>query len=326
MSVQTNNVLGIGAPIVDRILFITDDFLQKLHINKGGIAFVDHLALAAILDQYATDALTGAGGSGANVIKGMAHLGEKCALTGKIGTDPNAEIFLKNLSALSITSLYVSSSTPTGQVLSLVTPDGERTICSFLGSGGLMTPEDLKEEFFKGMKLVHIEGYTLLNPGLTHRAVEQAKKAGAKVSFDLANYEIVQTHKECIGKLMSSVDILFANADEARALTGFGPEKACSLLKNICEIVVVTLGEKGCCVGHKDQVVRYPVDAVKPLDTTGAGDLFASGFLYGYLKDLPLRECAQLGVRIARAVVQVEGTEIPPEGWNQLKTELNIIS
>ena len=186
-----------------------------------------------------------------------------------------------------------------------------------------MCSSDLKREFFEGVKLVHIEGYTLLRGDLTLKAMEMAKQAGAKVSFDLASFELAGSFKkEIIDMLTHHVDILFANADETRSLTGLTPDQGCSMLKDLCDIAVVSLNKDGCLIGHGPEVMHCIAYPVEPLDTTGAGDLFAAGFLHGYLTGQSLPRCAHYGALTAAEVVQVFGAEIPDETWQHLRKKI----
>lgn len=317
-------ILGIGNPIVDQILPVPQEYLSTIPGVKGGMEPIDYKMLMHILKSAGTPPLVIVGGSGTNTIKGLAELGEKCAVAGMIGNDLNAKKCISRLEALGITSLYTQSSTPTAQVACLVTPDGERTCRTFLGASLEMKGEHLSPEYFEGVKLVHIEGYSLFNETLTEKSMELAKAANAKISFDLASFEIVAQHKQRIIRLVSKyVDILFGNEEETRALTALEPEAGCGLLKDLCEISVVLMGKKGCWVGSSNQKQHYPALVVEAIDTTGAGDLFASGFLYGYLKEKSLAECARYGAVTGAAVVQVLGAEISSSGWQQIRNTLS---
>lgn len=317
--------LGIGALLADQIVHVPEELLSKLPGKKGGMETVDYQGLTDLLRLTKPSYPLFPGGSCANVIRSLAHLGRKCALLGKIGDDEIGHSLLDNLQALGIKTMYLKSSTPTGQVVSLVTPDGERTCRSYLGAHQEISCEDLLPDQFENVKIVHIEGYTLLYSGLTECAMRYAKNAGAKISFDLASFEIVEAYKSHILELLSQyVDICFANELEAHLLTGQGLEEGCAELKNFCPLAVVSMGKNGCWVGHRDTVVHCPAYPVKhPLDTTGAGDLFTAGFLHGYLSGKPFEVCADYGALLGAAVVQVQGTILPEEQWKQLRKRIN---
>lgn len=316
-------VLGIGAPFIDHIVRVSPQYALSLEGVKGGLEIIDYESLCNIIQTSGTTMKLIAGGSSANTLRALAHLGHVCAMKGKIGTDKAGKWFLNNLNMLGIKSLLIPTSTPTGQLVCLVTSDGERTFRDFLGSGKEMKAEDLDETQFEGVKLVHIEGYTLLNKGLTLRAMELAKEANAKVSFDLSNYELVIGHHQQIMHLLTNyVDILFANAKEIQALTGNEPKEGCGFLKSLCETVVVSMNVDGCWIGRKQELVHCKAYPAKALDSTGAGDLFAAGFLHGYLTKQPLVKCAHYGALIGAEVVQVYGTELSEATWEKLRKEI----
>lgn len=316
-------ILGVATPLMDQILQVDEEFLKKIPGKKGGMESVDYDTLCQIVRETGKVPQFIPGGSGSNTVKGLAKLGHPCGLVGKIGRDVIGQHFLDSLKNMPITPLYVETNTPSAQVVCLVTPDSERTGRSFLGASREMRPSDLNPDIFQNTKLVHIEGYTLLNEGVVERAMELAKKAGAKVSFDLASFEIVQTYREEIQELLPRyVDILFANADETRTLTNLDPEEGCDVISEHCEIAVVLVGKDGCWVRSHNEKIHCPAFPIEPIDTTGAGDLFASGFLHGYLEKRPLKECGQWGCLVAAEVVQVVGAEIPEAGWLKIKTFL----
>ena len=183
--------------------------------------------------------------------------------------------------------------------------------------------DQITPELFKDVKLVHIEGYSLLQGVLPEKVMQLAKAAGAKISFDLASFELVEQFKERILFLLSDfVDIAFANENEIQTLTGLGGEKGCQYLKDICETAVVKQSSKGVWVGQRTSLIHQPALEVQVVDSTGAGDLFASGFLGAYLVGKSLKECAAFGNLIGAAAVQVHGTEIPQEKWDQFKKAL----
>lgn len=316
-------ILGIGSPLVDHVIKISESFLEALPAVKGSMKTIDYPALTRLLTKTGTQASVRMGGSCANTIKGLAQLGHRCAFIGKVGDDSAGAAFSKSLKKSNVDSFLVNSPTPTGQLACLVTPDGERTFRDFLGASQEFSPEDLKPELFKGVKLVHIEGYTLMNEDVTLRAMELAKAAGAKVSFDLSNFELVKQFQYQIIHLLSRhVDILFANRDETRTLTKLDSEKGCCLLRDLCDVVVTLMGPEGCWIGQGSEQHRCLAYPVAPLDTTGAGDLFAAGFLHGYLTGRPLTECAHYGALAGAAVVQVFGAEIPDEQWEGLRHQI----
>lgn len=317
------DILGIGAPVVDHIIKVEEEFVDSLEGGKGGMLVINYHTLSEILEKFGGEATLLAGGSGANTIKGLAHLGHSTALWGKIGNDVTGQIFTQSIEEANIAPLLLHSHTPTAHALCLVTPDGERTMRTYLGASLEMYAEDLTPDIFRGVKLVHFEGYNLLKGDLTLEAMKLAKSEGALISIDLASYEIVHSHHDLIKELLQNfVDIVIANADEAWALLGLPPEESCRALNSLCETAVVLFGEGGCWVSQSGTPIHGAPFPAKPVDTTGAGDLFASGFLHAYLKGYPIEECAKLGNRTGSAVVQVLGAEIPPVSWELIKPHL----
>lgn len=318
-------ILGIGAPIVDHIVLVDEAFIQSIDGEKGGMELVDRKTFQKLLKAAEKQPVMIAGGSGTNTIKGLANFGHSCSMTGMLGSDEPSKLVLDSITKLGITPLYLRSDTPTGASLCMITPDNQRTLRTFPGAVSEMTGKDLNPEWFQGKALVHLEGYTLLNEGLAETAMQLAKEAGAEVSFDLASFEIATRYKEkIVHHLVRHVDILFANADETKTFTGRSPEKGCDILKDMAGTVVVFLGDQGGWVARGDEKVRYPAFKASPLDTTGAGDLFASGFLHGILSGYPLEHCAALGAQTGSAVVEVYGAEIPPELWAQIKSRTTL--
>ncbi len=319
-------VLGIGNPFLDYLIPVTDAYLNTIPGAKGGMEPVDYKTFRRIIDENGGQVKIRAGGSSANTIKGLAELGHRCGFAGKAGRDEAGQMFVKKLEALDIIPyMSYSPSTATGQLACLITPDGQRTFRNYLGATQEMRGEDLPPSMFDRVSFVHIEGYTLLNNSLTQRAVELAKASQTKVSFTLGSFEVASRFKNQILSLLAKhVDIVFANADETKALTHLPPEQGIDVLKELCEIAIVTLGAEGCWVASKSKKIHCPAFSAIPLDTTGAGDLFAAGFLHGYLKDKDLAECARFGALAAAEVVQVFGAEISPTAWQKLRTVISL--
>jgi sugar/nucleoside kinase (ribokinase family) len=316
-------VMGVGAPIMDTLVYVEPEFLDQIPGQKGGMEVVDYEAIVDIIEKSGDFPAQVAGGSASNVIKGLACLGHSCVATGKIGDDALGKKFMDHMADLNIQTSYIFSKTPTARVVSLVTPDGKRTMRCYMGACSEMLPDDLDVDIFQGIKLMHIEGYTLLCPGLTRRAMELAKKAHAKISFDLGSFEMVNNFRDLLFDLIGSyVDIVFGNEDEFEALFGKNLEASKRELGGLCEIAVAMRGEKGCWVGSNGKVEAYPAFPVKPLDTTGAGDLFSSGFLHGYLQKLSMEECARYGAITGGQVVQEMGAEIPSQKWAEIKLKM----
>ncbi len=320
----SQNVMTISDAIVDYILFVDDAYLDQVPGTKGGCSLVDHETLLNILDQSHSTPTLVPGGSAVNMLKGLSTLGHTCTLIVSIGKDHAGDLYLEGLKKHGINLNLQRTPLLTGKCVSLVTPNGERTMRTYLGNSGVNAKLDLTQTSFEDLSLFHIEGYQLQHHELIRTAISLAKQAGARVSMDLASFETVRTETPFIWELIESrkIDLLFANKDEVRALTSCAPNLACDLLAAYCPTVVVTLGEKGCLVQQGSTQLWHPAFHVPTVDTTAAGDLFIGGFLHGYLNQYPLEKCAWMGSLLASYVVQVIGSEISPQQWDEIHSKL----
>lgn len=185
-----------------------------------------------------------------------------------------------------------------------------------------LTPDEISAEDFAGCAHAHIEGYLLFNPALMQKVIESAKEAGCSISLDLASFEVVNAAKDSLPTILKDyVDIVFANEEEAAAFTGLNGdyEAMAEQLATLCNIAAVKVGAEGSYIATGGTVQKIaPVPAAKVVDTTGAGDLWAAGFLYGWSRELPLPDCARIGSMLGSAVVQQQGTELPEEVWQDI--------
>lgn len=322
LSGEIYEVLGIGAPCIDILFQVEEEFLDRIKAKKGACEHTDWKTFANTFEAIGTAPKYVPGGSCSNTIKGLCSLGEKVAICGKMGKDEVGKKYLEHVQSQGIVSKMIFTDTPTQQIEVFITPDHQRTFRVFPGAGVELTGTDLTPELFRNIKLVHIEGYAFHNGDLIEKSIELAKNAGATVSLDLANFEIVKKYKDRILNLLPKVDIVFANEEEALALTGLTPKASCEFLNGLCKIAVVLVGEKGCWAGSEKKVIYSAGLKVKAVDTTGAGDLFASGFLHGYLKGLPIEQCAYYGNLTGSSVVEVVGAEIPSYRWTELRNKM----
>jgi sugar/nucleoside kinase (ribokinase family) len=210
--------------------------------------------------------------------------------------------------------------------LSIITPDAQRSMFTFLGASSETLPEEISNGCFENASIVHIEGYLLFNPELILAAVKHAKASDALISLDLASFTVIEEARELLDRLITDfVDIAIANEDEARVFTGFSqPEDAVQALAEKAQIAVVKLGERGSLVMHDNKIIKIrAMGDGRALDTTGAGDLWASGFLYGLVNGYPIEKCGQIGSACGYEVCQVIGASIPDEGWKRIKALLD---
>jgi sugar/nucleoside kinase (ribokinase family) len=317
---SAQNVLTISDSIVDHILFVDENFIAKLPGKRGGCSLINAEEFETLLNQCGATPQLMPGGSGINVIKGLAALDHHCALIVQVGNDATGEFFVNSLTDRGIRLIMQTLSSPTGKSACLVTPNGERTMRTFLGASGSNAQLSLREDDFNDVDLLHLEGYQLKHHKLVKNAIQLAKQRGALISVDLASFEVVKAEKLFIESLLKeqAIDLLFANQDEAMALTGLSAREACADLASHCSVAIVTMGEKGCYVQQGEHAFHHPAFSVPTLDTTGAGDLFTSGFLHGFLHQWDTVDCAWMGSTLASEVVQVIGAEIPAKKWESI--------
>jgi sugar/nucleoside kinase (ribokinase family) len=300
---------------MDQLVHVSEEFLaQKVPGEKGGGDRLTREELNRIKEQLDTAPSLATGGSSANTIKGLAYLGEKCGLISHVGNDPLGEHITNYMKKIGVTTLFTRSCLPTTQVLCLITPDGQRTMRLHSGCSEEMNETFLHPDYFENVEIVHFATYSLHKANLVEVAMQLGREAQAKISLDLSSFEMVRKFHERIMNLLSNyVDIVFANEDEVFELLGLPPEEGCLKLQEICPIAVVMIGDKGCFIGSHGTVIHCPAFATEAIDSTGAGDFFASGFLYGYLNHYPLDKCGSLGNRFASEIVSIQGAELHPE-------------
>jgi len=313
-------ILGVGSPMLDLLVNVDDKFIDTIDGEKGGMELVAPELLESILENSAAKAIRAPGGSAANTIFGLAHLGMQTSILGKTGKDEQAEFYLKQYTEMGgdISRLKVNPDVPTGRCLSLVTPDSERTMRTDLGAAATLSIEDVTAVDFEGITHVHIEGYMLFNADLTLHILKLAKQAECTVSLDMASFEVVNAAKNILPDLLKNyVDIIFSNEEEAAAFSGDNdPEAALSEFAKFAETIAVKVGKDGAYIKHNQETVKVDAEIVTAVDTTGAGDLWASGFLYAFLNGKTLAEAGALGAKVAAEVVQVMGAAIPDERWD----------
>ncbi len=319
-------MIGVGSPLVDLVVQVDDDFLAS-HVSgaKGGMEMVDAAVISELIARLSRPPQQSPGGSAANTTVGCAHLGVRSAFIGACGADAFGEFYRHALRAQNCDPRLVEqASLPTGQVLSMVTPDTERTMRTCLGAAGALSPAHFTPQQFAGARVVVLEGYTLFSQDLARAVVAAAKQAGCRIALDLASFEVVNANRSMITELHAGgIDILFANADEATAWNPAGPEAALEDLARQVAVVAVKLGKDGALIASGSERVRVAAETVEAIDTTGAGDSWAAGFLAGYLRGLPLRQCGRLGSLSGAAVVQVMGAQLPRQSWLGVKGYLD---
>ena len=313
-------VLGMGNALVDILTMLkSDETLKKFSLPKGSMQLVDHETSDKVdKGTIDLDKSIASGGSAANTIHGLAGLGIETGFIGKVGKDEFSRYFIADLEKNNIKPELLTSETPTGKAMALISQDSERTFATYLGAAVEMTASDLNENLFEGYGYFHIEGYLVQNHELIERAVEIAKKKNLKVSLDMASYNVVEDNLQFLQNLLKNyVDIVFANEEEAKAFTGKSPEESLDIFADICEIAIVKTGKTGSMVKKGSTVYNIGAIDAKPVDTTGAGDMYAAGFIYGLINKLSLDKCGMAGSVLAGKVIEVIGPKLDPTRWNE---------
>jgi len=321
-------VLGIGNALVDIVITLeNDEKLPLLNLPKGSMQLVDKDRSNAILDSLkGTKWIEAAGGSAANTIHGLAKLGVPAGFIGMIGEDELGGFFVRDMIDAGVEPFMIHSDEQTGRAIALITPDSERTFATYLGAAVGLSASHIANfpSVFGKFNILHLEGYLVQNHELIEMALAEAKKNNLLVSLDLASYNIVETNRDFLERMIKNyVDIVFANEDEAKSLTGKDPREALISISKVCKIAVVKTGRNGSLVHTGNEIIEIGIIPVIPLDTTGAGDLYASGFLYGLAHDLPLNKCGDLGALLAGNVVEVMGAKMPEERWLKIMETMN---
>jgi len=315
-------IIGIGNALVDVLIRMDDDsFLEKFSLPKGSMQLVDEefvsrfsQALKNVEKQLAS------GGSAANTIYGLANLGIETAYIGKIGNDEFGKTFSDDLKKNKIQPLLSYSTTDTGCAHTLISKDGERTFATFLGAATEQQAGDINSDLLKSFGIFHIEGYLVFNHDLLIKAAEAAHANNITVSLDLASYNVVEANLDFLKDFVkNNVDILFANEEEAKAFTGKEPMDALNEIAEMCKIVVVKIGSKGSLIKTNGKTYTSGIIPVNCIDTTGAGDLYASGFLYGITKGLSPDKCGEIGAVLSGNVIEVIGAKMDETRWGKIK-------
>ena len=323
-------ILGLGNALVDVLVQLdNDDIINNLGFPKGGMQLIDETEIPKITGNIESLPSTmKSGGSAANTIHGLACLGTDCGFFGKVGRDELGDFYVKDLETANVETLIRRSATVTGRAYTLITPDTERTFATFLGAAVELSVEDLSSIKFEDYDILHIEGYLVPITSLLEKLMKIAKEKGLQVSIDLASYNVVEANKDFLSKLIPKyVDIVFANEEEAKAYTGQDPEAALDIIAEQCSIAVVKTGKEGSLIKSDGIIYAVNSNPVKALDTTGAGDQYAAGFLYGYSQKLDFNKCGKIGTLLAGTVIENYGARIPENLWNKvLETTEQIIN
>ncbi len=325
MSQPTFDLIGVGNPIMDVLAHVNDSFLRA-HVSgeKGGMVLVDDQDMAKLIAKLDVQFAVTPGGSAANATLGATKLGLKTTYLGKIGADQTAEDYRANfIAAGGDGSRFKHATLPNGRCLSLVTPDGQRTMRTNLGAAMTLSPDEVTPADFAGARHAHIEGYLMFNPALAQKVMDSARAAGCTLSLDLASFEVVKIARDWIlAQLKQGVQIVFANEDEIRELfqKDLGYDAFARELASFGGIGAVKMGKDGAWIAHGRELHRIePIKAARLIDTTGAGDAWAGGFLYAHLRGKSLAASGAIGSHLGAECVQHLGASIPDMHWPRLQ-------
>jgi len=306
-------ILGIGNAIVDVLCKVDDNFLETNSLTKSTMKLIDEIEFKKLLSSLHIEQ-TISGGSVANSIVGLSQLGNNVGFIGKVNNDDLGQKYEDGLKNENVNYLYLKKDEPiaTGTCLILITPDSERTMCTFLGTAGKINENDVEAEVVKKSEITFLEGY-LWDEGDPKRAFDKAIINSNKVAMSLSDLFCVERHRENFLDLVKNkLDIIFANEQEIISLTNSKSfDDVISFSKDLNKEIVITRGAKGAVSISNNQVITCRAkENLKLVDLTGAGDLFAAGYLHGYINNLSTEDCLDKGTELSSKIIQKIGARI----------------
>lgn len=322
------DTVSLGNALTDVLLRLKSDrVLAETRIRKGAMDMIGEEQMTGIRKSLeGSEKKLSPGGSACNVVRAMARLGAKTGFIGKIGSDDAGLYYEDEVTKAGVVPHFIKTEGISGSCTVLISPDGERTMATFLGPAATITPDEIREDVLKDYHYIYIEGYLIVNEPLVRAAMQKAKQAGLRIALDLSNFNIVNAFKDLLSDIIPRyVDILFSNESEAEAFTGQKAEEAVRTLSSMAGIAVVTLGKNGALIAQNGTIVKVEAEGGKPVDTTGAGDHFAAGFLFGQIKKAGLEQCGRIGSLLAGYVIDTVGPEIPETCREEIISKVNDI-
>ena len=306
-------ILGIGNAIVDVICKVDDQYLINNSLTKGTMKLFDENEFKKLLSTLKIEE-TVSGGSVANSIVGLSQLGNNVGFIGKINADDLGQKYEDGLKKENVEYLYKKKEelVPTGSCLILITPDSERTMCTYLGTAGKINESDIDQKIIKNSEITFLEGY-LWDEGEPKKAFDKAINNSNKVALSLSDLFCVERHKKHFLELVKNkIDILFANEQEFLSLINSNSfDEIVSFSKNLKKNIIITRGEKGAVAISNNEVVECPAKHnLKIKDLTGAGDLFAAGYLHGYINEFSMGKSLEKGTELSSEIIQKLGARI----------------
>ena len=324
---MNKSIIGIGSALVDILTRIDNDsILKELNIPKGSMQLVDEKSSAVIESKLtAYESTMAPGGSAANTIHGLATLGVNSGFISYLGKDEIGKFFEESMTSAGVKPLVFHTDTASGTARTIISADGERTFATNLGASLELNESIITQELFKGWDYCYVEGYLIANKAVFTKTIATAKECGCKVVLDLASYNVVEDNREFLNELLPHIDIVFANEEEAKALTQMSAEESLHYIADKVEIAIVKVGKKGSLIKRGEEVVTIGCNKVDVVDTTGAGDMYAAGFLYGLINGYDLERCGTIGNHLAESIIQVIGAKMDENRWKMFKKNTCII-
>ncbi len=320
-------ILGIGSALVDILTQIDNDkILEELNIPKGSMQLVDEKTSAVIeknLEQYKSSMAPG--GSAANTIHALAKMDVESGFVSFVGKDEIGKFFEESMCSVGTKLLMSYSNTASGTARTIISPDGERTFATNLGASTEMNESLITNDLFKNWDYCYLEGYLIANKPLFKKIITTAKDNDCKVILDLASYNVVEDNRDMLKETLPLIDIVFANEEEAKSLTNKTAEESLHFLSENVNIAVVKIGKKGSLIKKGEEINSIDCNDVKVVDTTGAGDMYAAGFLYGLFNGYNLKKCGIIGNLLAENIIQVIGAKMDENRWNEFKNTIKNI-
>ncbi len=320
-----NGVIGIGNALVDIMVRLeSEELLERLSLPPGSMQLIErersHEMTAAV--NHMAERIT-SGGSVANTIYALGMMKADAGYIGSVGNDSYGTLFRDELTRAGVSARLFTSDLPTGTAIAFISPGGERTFATYTGAAAALNEDDLDAGIYDGYDLLYLEGYLIFNLPLVVRSLQLAKERGMLVALDLSGYNIVEEARENFKMVVADyVDILFANEEEAYAFTGQDAERAARSLSEICDIAVVKRGREGSVISRGSDFIAVGAVGGDAVDTTGAGDMFAAGFLYGMTRGWQIERCGRAGSLLAGHIVESVGARPADHKWSTIEREM----
>ena len=318
-------IICLGNALTDELIQLrSDDLLSMLGLPKGSMQIISSEQYLQIKKNIVgCTKKIAPGGSASNTCRGIARVGGDATFIGMVGNDAIGMLFEDEVRISGAKSKLLRCDTPSGTALTFISPDSERTFATHLGAALKLSTRHLTKKTFSGFDILHIEGYMLQNHDVIDKAVSLAKANGMTVSMDLASYNIVLENLDFLRHTVKEyVDILFANEDESKAFTGKTPREALDNIAEMCHTAIVKMGKQGSLIKQNSQVWQIGISEHKTVDSTGAGDFYAAGFLYGIAADYDIETSANIGKLLSGNIVSVVGVKLSERQWEQIRKDI----